>query len=232
MPSNPTHLVLFDIDGTLLWPDGAGREAMRRALLRVLGQTGPIDSLPMAGKTDPQIIRELLRAVGLEANAIEATLLSIFSTMTEILPETLAEAQVQVCPGVPALLEAVGAHRQILSGLLTGNLSATAPLKLRAAGIDPALFKIGAFGSDDADRLRLPGVAAGRAKALTGLTFEGEQVVIIGDTPADVACARPWGARAIAVATGPYSQADLRAAGADVVLADLSQTTEVIKAIL
>jgi phosphoglycolate phosphatase len=226
------RLVLFDVDGTLIWPDGAGRRAMKLALQRVVGYSGPVDHHPMAGKTDPQIIAELLSAADLPAEQLKAIASDVFRAMAEILPRTLAAADVQVCPGVPELLAAVATNPEILPGLLTGNLSTTAPLKLTAAGLDPKLFRVGAFGSDDADRNKLPGVAIARARDLAGLTFSGAEVVIIGDTPADVACARPWGAQAIAVATGNYDEYDLGQAGADVIFGDLADTQAVMAAIL
>lgn len=232
MVPRATRLVLFDIDGTLLWSDGAGREAIRLALRQVVGQAGPTNDHRMAGKTDRQIINELLQAIGLDDDAIQANLPAVSTALAHILPRTLAAAHVRACPGVPALLQAVDAHPQLLLGLLTGNLSTTAPIKLRAAGLEPTMFKLGAFGSDHADRLQLPAIAADRARELTGQTFTGLNVVIIGDTPADVACAHGWGAKAIAVATGPYDEAELRNTGAEAIFADLSATGAVIEALL
>src|SRR5438093_501544 len=109
-----------------------------------------------------------------------------------------------------------------LVGLLTGNIAPGAAMKLRSAGLDPARFRVGAYGSDSARRADLPPVAAARAAALTGTRFSGSDVVIVGDTPDDVACSRPFAARAIAVATGSYDVAALRAAGADYVFPSLA----------
>jgi len=224
-------LILFDIDGTLLWPDGAGRAAMARALTEVFGTAGPVDSLPMAGKTDSQIVTELLTAAGLPPEVIQARLAEGFRAMARHLRQTARERQVRVCPGVPKLLAQLSAHPDVLLGLLTGNLAATAPIKLRAAGLDPALFRVGAYGSDSADRSRLPAVAMARAQALTGHTFRGQEVVIIGDTPADVTCGQGLGVKAIGVATGRYPAEVLRAAGADHVFPDLTDTQAVLRAI-
>lgn len=226
------RLILFDIDGTLLWPNGAGRKAMRQALAQVVGRTGPIDHHPMAGKTDPQIATELLQAAGLSPEEAQAHVPAVLEAMASILPETLAASNVRPCPGVPGLLAALEDRPQALLGLLTGNLARTAPLKLTAAGLKPETFRVGAFGSDHADRSQLPGIATSRAEALTGRPYTGPEIVIVGDTPADVACTRPWQARAIAVATGPYSEADLEAAGADVVFADLTNLQAILEAIL
>jgi len=116
-------------------------------------------------------------------------------------------------------------------GLLTGNVAPGAALKLRSAGLDPARFRVGAYGSDSARRADLPAVAAQRAAALTSRRFAGADVVVIGDTPDDVACGRPIGARSVAVATGSYDVAALRAAGAAHVFATLADTAAVLDAI-
>ncbi len=198
-------LVLFDIDGTLLWTDGAGRRAIHRALLDEAGTAGPIEHYRFDGKTDPRA--EL-------AKPTQAT---------------------KLMAGVAELLAALGpeeAAGRALVGLLTGNLAVGAALKLEAAGLDPARFRVGAYGSDSSRRSDLPAVAAARANALTGRTFRGTEVVIVGDTPDDVACGRPIGARSVAVATGSYDVATLNAAGATYVFATLADTPAVLEAIL
>ena len=117
-------------------------------------------------------------------------------------------------------------------GLLTGNLARGAALKLQAAGLDPARFKVGAYGSDAAHRPDLPPIAARRAERFFGREPVGAEVVIIGDTPADVACGTGIGARAVAVATGAYSVAELAACGAHAVFPDLGDIDSALEAIL
>jgi phosphoglycolate phosphatase-like HAD superfamily hydrolase len=117
-------------------------------------------------------------------------------------------------------------------GLLTGNLASGAALKLRSGGLDPGRFRVGAFGSDSADRGALPPIAAQRAESFFGRVPSGAEVVIIGDTPADIACGQCINARAVAVATGGYSMADLSACQPHAVFQDLSGTEQVIDAIL
>jgi phosphoglycolate phosphatase-like HAD superfamily hydrolase len=137
--------------------------------------------------------------------------------------------------GIAELLAALAepeAERRALVGLLTGNLERGAALKLRSAGIDPARFAVGAFGSDAAHRPELPAIARRRAETLSGYRIAGEDVVIVGDTPDDIACGRPIGARTVAVATGFYDVATLSAAGATRVFADLSETADVLDALL
>ena len=225
-------LILFDIDGTLIWPDGAGRAAMNRAVTEVFGVAVPADSLPMAGKTDWQIIIELLTSAGLPRSKIEARLPECFQAVARHMVQTARERQLRVCPGVPALLARLLATPTATLGLLTGNLAATAPIKLRAAKIDPAIFCVGAYGNDGAERPQLPGVAIARAQALTGHTFRGKDVVIVGDTPADVTCGSHFDVTAIGVATGHHSLEALSIAGADYVFLDLANTEAVIHAML
>jgi phosphoglycolate phosphatase len=226
------RLILFDIDGTLIWPDGAGRSAMGRALTEVFGVAGLADTLPMAGKTDWQIITELLTATGLSQSSVKAKLPRCFEAMARHTAQTTQERQIRVCPGVQPLLARLYAHPQALLGLLTGNLATTAPIKLRAAKLDPTFFCVGAYGNDVPNRSQLPAVAIARAQALTGHTFSGKEVIIIGDTPADVTCGQHLGVTAIGVATGHYTLEALRDAGADYVFPDLADTETVLQAIL
>jgi phosphoglycolate phosphatase-like HAD superfamily hydrolase len=119
-------------------------------------------------------------------------------------------------------------RRGLLLGVLTGNVSATAPIKLRAGGFDPAWFPIGAYGSEAADRNLLPFLALERARQHLQRSITPEQVVIVGDTPADVACARALGAVAVAVLTGFSSREEITSAAPDYVLDDLTQFVEVV----
>ena len=116
-------------------------------------------------------------------------------------------------------------------GLLTGNLNTTAPVKLRAAGFDPALFHVGAYGSDAPSRDGLPAFAVERARAFAGVNFEGKRVVIVGDTVADVTCGLGIGARHIGVLTGPHTRERLEEHNPDYIFSDLSDTEAVLSAI-
>jgi phosphoglycolate phosphatase len=229
-------LVLFDIDGTLLWTDGAGRRAIHRALLDEMGTAGPIESYRFDGKTDPQIVRELLALARHPDAQDQARLEAVCRRYVELLRAELEKPaqSTQVFAGVTELLAALEsqeAEGRVLVGLLTGNLEPGAALKLRSGGLDPARFRVGAYGSDSPRRSDLPAVAARRAAALTGREFAGPDVVIVGDTPEDVACGRAIAARAVAVATGSYDVAALRAAGAAYVFETLADTSAVLDAI-
>src|SRR5437660_5856842 len=194
-------LVLFDIDGTLLWTDGAGRRAIHRALLEETGTAGPIDTYRFDGKTDPQIVRELLALAGHPEATNEQRIQAVCRRYVGLLSAELEKpAQAtRLMVGIVELLRALEPHERAghaVVGLLTGNLERGAALKLRSAGLDPTRFRVGAYGSDSRQRPDLPAVAARRAAALAGRTFAGEDIVIVGDTPDDVACGRPVGARA------------------------------------
>ena len=231
------RLILFDIDGTLLWTDGAGRRAIQRALETVAGTAGPIDSYRLDGKTDPQIVYDLLTLAG-HPRADDAALSdAVCRRYIVLLEEELARSAqaTRLMPGVAALLVGLEPHEaagRALVGLLTGNLAPGAALKLRAAGVDPARFAVGAYGSDSGRRSDLPAIAVERAAARTGVRLAGGDVVIVGDTPADVACGHPIGAASLAVATGYYDVAALRASGATHVFETLADTAAVLDALL
>jgi phosphoglycolate phosphatase-like HAD superfamily hydrolase len=132
---------------------------------------------------------------------------------------------------VEDLLTALEQRGDVLVGLLTGNIAEGASQKLDAAGIEMSRFRVGAYGSDSVDRADLPPIAAARAAPLMGRIPEGEEIIIIGDTPADMTCGNGVRARAIGVATGRHSIVELLAAGAHVAFDSLLDTTSVLDAI-
>lgn len=226
-------LVLFDIDGTILLTDGAGKRAIHRALREIFGSTGP-DAHAFGGKTDPQIVRELMRLDGHEDPHIDEHMPALLERYVTYLGEELATSadRVEVMPGIHSLLDALDRRDDAIVGLLTGNLVDGARAKLASVGIDFTRFRVGAYGSDHEMRGDLPAVAQRRARDELGVAVEGPDVVVIGDTPADIDCGRSIGARAIAVATGTYSVDELRAHDPAAVFEDLSDTVAVIEAIM
>lgn len=226
-------IVLFDIDGTILWTDGAGRRAVFQALEEHFGATGPGEHR-FDGKTDPQIVRELMLHAGIADEDIDQRLDLVLDRYLALLRAELADADHRdhVFPGVRELLEALEARDDVLLGLLTGNIHPGAQAKLTAVGIAPERFLVGAFGSDHHERPELPEIARRRAEHLLGGPVSGRDVVVIGDTPADIACGEAIGARAIGVATGRYSVRELAACNPAAVFADLSDTEAVVRAIL
>ena len=203
-------LLLFDIDGTLLDTGGAGRAALGSALTEVFGETGPIDEFSFHGKTDPAIARALLRAAGRRDAEIDAGMADLWSIYLDYLDVELAQrlGVLSVCAGVHEVLAEAAAAGDVALGLVTGNVEGGAWKKLRACGLANS-FRVGAFGSDSEHREHLPPIAIRRARDSLGIAFEPEAVLVIGDTPEDVRCAASSGIRAVAVASGRYSAAEL-----------------------
>ena len=225
------RLFLFDVDGTLVTARGAGRAAFGRALQATYGTPGAVDVYDFRGKTDPRIVWDLMRGAGLDDAAITRGLDAFFAAYLEELRRAIGDgSRVQVMPGVAAVVSALAARDDALVGLLTGNIEAGARLKLAPTGLWP-LFSVGAFGSDDMDRRRLPAIARARARVVAGREFPFERVTIIGDTPLDVDCARACGAVAVAVATGQYLQEELAACEPDHIFADFTDVARALAAL-
>ena len=227
-------LVLFDIDGTILLTAGAGRRAIIAALTDEVGHVPAFQSVRFDGKTDPQIVAEMLEAAGQPAPHESPRVLALCERYVAYLARELERPTTvtTIMPGVHPLLERLEAEPGVVLGLLTGNLAEGAALKLRSGGIAPERFRVGAYGSDAAHRPDLPPIAARRAEPIFGRVPRGAEVVIIGDTPADIACGSGIEARALAVATGSFSVADLEACGPHAVFEDLRDTEAVMGAIL
>jgi phosphoglycolate phosphatase len=226
-------LILFDIDGTLLWSRGAPKRAFLRAMIEVYGTAGPIATHAFGGKTDPQIARELLRLEGFVDAVIDEGFVRLWGIYANGLKSELQKdtRETIVLPGVRELISALERRTDVLVGLLTGNIEAGAVLKLEAVGLH-GRFRLGAYGSDRERREDLPAVAVERARAHAGRDFRGREIVVIGDTPADMTCGRALDVHALGVTTGTFDAASLHAAGAHAVFADLADTDRVLEALL
>ncbi|MEW6730286.1 MAG: HAD hydrolase-like protein [Acidobacteriota bacterium] len=229
------RILLFDIDGTLLVPVRRGiyTAQVRRALIDIFGTAGIISEVSFGGKTDLQILREALTVEGITPEQIHAALPAIEDRFTAILKEMENDGPIfTCCPGVVALLESLSQESRYLLSILTGNVEPLAWAKLQSVGLAHYFQQRGAFGSDGEDRLILPAIAAQRiTEALGGAALAPAQFVIIGDTPRDIACARHFGARVFAVASGAATVAELAAAQPDLLLEDLSCTNRVMAAL-
>jgi phosphoglycolate phosphatase-like HAD superfamily hydrolase len=226
------RLVLFDIDGTLLTSSGAAARSFREALIRVFGTSGPASGYSFAGRTDPQIARDLLRLAGVDPARIDAGLPAVWPLYLRLLAEEFAKTSAIAYPGVFALLGRLEEVKETaLVGLLTGNVAEGARLKLESAGVGAGRFRVGAFGSDHADRKELPAIAIDRAAAVSGHRFEGKSVVIVGDTPYDIGCGAHIGVRTLAVATGSYTRSELAEHRPDHLFDDLTDLDAVWAAI-
>jgi len=218
---NPLKLLLFDIDGTILQTHGVGRRAVEKTVSELVGRNISTKEIRFSGKTDPQIIREVLTATGLSPADVDALMAPALDRYAELMHETLDPERVTVLPGVRGLIEELSEDPNLQLAVLTGNLEPMAHLKLSAAGL-ATYFPFGAFGSDHEVRDELPAIALKRAHAYTGRHFRGKDIVIIGDTEYDIRCGMSVGAFAIGVCTGNYRREDLALHGPDVILDDLN----------
>jgi phosphoglycolate phosphatase-like HAD superfamily hydrolase len=227
------RLVLFDIDGTLLSSEGLGRTAMRRALGSIFGSPGN-PAYRYDGKTDRQIVRDVMRLEGHSDEYIDSQMERLIETYLEGLREGAKSRKFNVRPlaGVVELLDALEPREDVVLGLLTGNVEPGARIKLIEAGINPDRFRVNAFGSDHEHRPELPAVAQRRASEKLGLDIEGGRMVVIGDTPADIACGRSLGAKAIGVASGHYTVEQLREHDPYAVFPSLENTQQLLESIV
>ncbi len=226
-------LLLFDIDGTLL---SGATAAHQRALITALGEVHNIDArqarvISPAGRTDGDIARGILLDAGISAERIDDCAAEVHETCcrhyARLLTEDLSHT---VLPGVRDLLGRLAERDGLILGLLTGNYEPVARLKLRHAGIGEHFTPgQGAFGSDSEDRAALPPIARRRAGSV-GHPYPREQTVVIGDTPRDIACAGADGLRCLAVATGPYTVAEL--GEADAAVKDARELREALERLL
>ncbi len=214
-------LVLFDIDGTLLISRGIGREAKRRAMLEVFGTTGDLDGHAFGGQTDWGILAALLAPHGISSAAIGRAMPAYEEVMARHMQEIRPSYCASAIPQAMETLQALRRRPDALVGLVTGNTSKTAAIKLEMAGYDPAWFPVGAFGNEAAARADLTRLALERTQAYLGQRLKGDAVIVIGDTPADVEAARAIDAIAIAVCTGYETRENLQGSQPDFLLADL-----------
>ena len=226
------NLVLFDVDSTLIRVGNAAKKAMDAAYKEFLGhKKASINQIRYDGKTDKQIIMEVLALYDMARKKIESMLDEIAEYYLASLEENLKiETNFTIFPGVTVLLENLQNDDEIVLGLLTGNLERGARLKLSPFGFNK-YFAFGAFGSDSIHRNKLVPFAVKRAEKLFGKKFSGKEIVIIGDSIHDINCGKPYGAKTIAVATGFTSIKELKQHNPDYVFSDLSDTKSVINAI-
>ena len=220
-----TRLVLFDIDGTLVLTGGAGLRAMNRACRDLVGHDSALDGIVLAGRTDWIILDDTLRRHG---RALDQEVLGdlrqryLQHLCEEIeLPGTGVK---RALPGVYQLLGALTDRDDVAVGLLTGNFAEGAKIKLEHFDLWK-YFRFGAFGDDSADRNALVPIAMERARTSGIADVAPRDVLVVGDTPFDVACALAVGAVPVGVATGGFKSDQLRDSGAEVVFEDLSNTS-------
>jgi phosphoglycolate phosphatase-like HAD superfamily hydrolase len=244
------HLVLFDIDGTLLsaqesaWkiPNSEtgdevlmGEVDLMRDVIKDITNIGvdPYRHRP-SGKTDAQVVFELFEGICISEEEVYDWIPKLLEEYLKRLSKIIKGPEsTELKPGVHELLTALHGRKDILLSLLTGNCEGAARLKLATHDLEKYFnFRMGAFGDRAKHRDELPAIAVEKAKYHHGHHFLGKSVVVIGDTPSDVRCVKALGARVVAVATGSYSMETLQAEGPDFLFPNLSDTSKVISAIL
>lgn len=219
------RLLLFDIDGTLVNTSGAGVEALIRRVRERFGVDDGLHDIEVAGKTDRNIIRDILLKHNVAAS--DENIEAFANTYVADLAQELPRRQGRILPGIQTLLERLRPEPHIVLALLTGNLERGAKLKLEHYNLWH-FFEFGAFADDHHDRNELGAFARQRARKKHGHDFDSADIDVIGDTGHDVACGKAFGARTIAVATGGWKPERLRESAPDFFFDDFSDVDRVI----
>lgn len=225
-------LLLFDIDNTLVATGGAGGRALQLAFAELFGIDDGFAGMDFAGRTDVSIFREAVHNHHLDSDF--AALLARFKEayhrhLAATLPQAEVEGGGRVLTGIGEMLEALVGRPDAVLGVATGNFRQGALMKLDHYRLG-RYFRDGAYGDDAEDRAELVAIAIRRLAQQAAVA--DNQIYIIGDTPLDVQAAKANGVTAVAVATGRYNQAELRASGADLVLPDLSGWRDLVRQLL
>jgi len=226
------QLLLWDIDGTLIRGGGVGAAAIADAAATAARRPVNGHAVMMHGKTDPQILTEIFRAAEVAEDAIPGLLPSAMAEAERLLAQAEADlrAKGEVLPGVLDALARFHLMPGVRQSLVTGNLLGNAAVKLAAFELTHYFdVEVGAYGTDHADRGELVPIALERVARLRGERYRRHDVWVIGDTPADFACAQAAGVRCILVATGLIPRAELATCGADAVFDDLTETEAVVR---
>jgi phosphoglycolate phosphatase-like HAD superfamily hydrolase len=228
------RILLWDIDGTLMRSarTGAFKDYTAPTLEGVFGTAGRLMEMTVSGMTDLQIVAEALRDEGFTHEQIRERLDDLRTLYIAELERATANDRelFHILPGAREVLEATSRHPRYRNALLTGNIEVAAHLKMRLVGLSHFFTLPGAFGDESHDRRDLPALAAGRINARLNLDLQPSQFIVIGDTPNDIACARHFGARAVAVATGRmHPAATLLPYEPDALLTDLSDVELVMR---
>ena len=230
-----SFLVLWDVDYTLVDTGGVGRHLYQAAFAELYGRDLPerATRANMAGRTDRAIVLEVLALAGVADPRGQVSLFE--AALGRLAPSAagMVAASGRAMPGAAAALDAFAAVPGVVQSLLTGNVRPVAEVKLEPLGLVSHLdLQVGAYGNEHEVRAELVRLARHRAAVAYDADFGGEATVLVGDTPLDIEAALATGARAVGVATGQFTLAELLAANPHAALEDLSGTPEVVAAVL
>ena len=224
-------LLLFDVDGTLIHSGGAGRISMHKAFQEIYGIEDGFKNISMYGMTDPLIFKEALANHKIEwrkedEERFKVLYIQYLQTGIHVdLPKK------RIMPGAVELLDKISQSENLIRGLLTGNWKEGAEIKLGFFNLYH-YFELGAYANDSEIREDLVPIAVNRCEELRGITLRPEDVYVIGDTPLDIQCAKPFGARTLVVATGIHTKEELLKEKPHHFFPDLKDTTEIMKIFL
>ena len=221
-------LLLFDIDGTLITSGGAGEHALRLGIKDRFGVDEDLRGIEIAGRTDSGIARQFFAKHALPDTPGNTA--SFFEGYLEHLAILLPKKEGRLLPGILELLDVLKSRDDVVLALLTGNLARGAQLKLTHYGVWD-YFEFGAYADDHHDRNQLGHFARTRAKERHGVEFPAERIYVLGDTPHDITCARAIGAKAVAIATGQYTHAQLAGHAPDFLFDDFGNVNAVVSAL-
>lgn len=215
-------LVLFDIDGTLITSGGTGRRAIASALSDFCKHPVDMSTIPLGGRTDPAIVRDILKQAGFTDEEIPALIEPCLALYAKELERVIRPNHITILPGVLSLLNQLQQDPNYSLALITGNMQQTAYMKLGAGNLS-SYFPCGGFGSDHENRNELPLVARDRAAQWYQKSFHPEKTIVIGDTEHDITCSKHFGSWSIGVSTGMSSWEALESMQPDLLLPDLAQ---------
>ena len=232
--SSDIRVLLWDLDGTLVRGKrfGTFKDYTIPMLETVFGTAGSLRGMVVSGMTDLQIVEEALRCEGITREHISARKDQLRTCYIEEMKRAVRDGAhvIEAIPGALETLQALDLHPRYQSALLTGNIEPAARLKIDATGLARFFTLPGAFGDESFDRRDLPALAVARINQRLGVELRPEQFIVIGDTPNDIACARHFGARVVAVATGRiHSAEELLDHKPDALLPDLLDPDRVLK---
>lgn len=222
------RVLLFDIDGTLVRAGGAGKAALARALTDLYAIEQPFVDINFGGRTDQSITRELFELHGVPWSVSKGD--EFLNLYAQYFHEALQNRAPILLPGVRELLQKLHDDQRHMMGLLTGNIERCAQIKLDAFQLW-SYFNFGGFGDHHEDRAEIAAEAFRRAERIHGAQLKPHEVLIIGDTPADVRCARAIGADVLIVGTGPVAREAIDEAGPDFFHDDLSRLEDILQLI-